>query len=65
MQLTRLGQKRTLAHIARLDDLRRYTIIIAFLLETASLLIDTAITMHDKMMGKLFRRSENQPNQKF
>jgi TnpA family transposase len=65
VQLTRLGQKKTLAHIARLDNTRRYAIIIAFLLETASLLIDTAITMHDKMMGKLFRRSENQRNQKF
>ncbi|WP_287279811.1 MULTISPECIES: hypothetical protein [unclassified Okeania] len=31
----------------------------------AALLVDTAISMHDKMMGKLFRRSENQHNQKF
>lgn len=65
VQLTRLGQKNTPAHIARLDENRRYAIIVAFLLEMAASLVDTAISMHDKMMGKLFRRSENQRNQKF
>ncbi len=65
VQLTRLGQKNTPAHIARLDYLRRYAVIVAFLLETSALLVDTAISMHDKMMGTLFRRSKNQRNQKF
>jgi hypothetical protein len=65
VQLTLLGQKKTLTHIARLDDLRRYAVITLFYIEIASLLINGAITMHDKMIGKLFRRSENQSNQKF
>lgn len=60
VQLTRIGMKNTPAHIARLDDARRYATLVAFLLETASILVDTAISMHDKMMGKLFRRSKNQ-----
>lgn len=65
VQLTRIGMKNTPAHIARLDDVRRYATLVAFLLETASILVDIAITMHDKMMGKLFRRSENQRDKNF
>ncbi|MBW4511487.1 MAG: Tn3 family transposase [Scytonematopsis contorta HA4267-MV1] len=65
VQLTRVGMKNTPAHIARLDDIRKYAILVAFLLETAAILIDTAISMHDKMMTKLFNRSENQRDKKF
>lgn len=65
VQLTRIGVKTTPAHIARLDELRRYATLVAFLLETSAIFVDTAISMHDKMIGKLFRRSENQRNQNF
>lgn len=65
VQLTRIGVKTTPAHIARLDELRRYATLVAFLLETSAIFVDAAISMHDKMIGKLFRRSENQRNQNF
>lgn len=65
VQLTRLGAKNTPAHLARLDNLRRYATLVAFLLETSTLLTDTAIEMHDRMIGKLFRRSELFRDQKF
>ncbi len=64
-QLTRISLKTTPAHISRLDEIRKFAMLVAFLLETSATIVDTAISMHDKMIGKLFRRSENQRNQKF
>ena len=41
------------------QPLRRYTIITVTLVELRRILIDEALTMHDRIMGNLFRRSRN------
>lgn len=65
LQFTKTGAKSTPAHLSRLDELRRYAILVAFLIEWSASLVDYAIEMHDKMMGKLFNRSERQHGDKF
>ncbi|MBN3885157.1 MAG: Tn3 family transposase [Nostoc sp. JL34] len=65
LQFTRTGAKSTPAHLSRLDELRRYAILVAFLIEWSASLVDYAIEMHDKMMGKLFNKSEHQHGDKF
>ncbi len=65
LQFTRTGAKSTPAHLSRLDELRRYAILVAFLIEWSASLVDYAIGMHDKMMGKLFNKSEHQHGDKF
>ncbi len=64
-QLSRTGAKYTPAHLARLNDLRRYATLVAFLLDTSDILVDQAIDMHDRMMGQLFSRSERQQSEQF
>ncbi|WP_139295241.1 Tn3 family transposase, partial [Planktothrix tepida] len=65
LQFTKIGAKSTPAHLSRLDELRRYAILVAFLIEWSASLVDYAIEMHDKMMGKLFNKSEHQHGDKF
>ncbi|HLO47315.1 MAG TPA: Tn3 family transposase [Kamptonema sp.] len=65
LQFTKTGAKSTPAHLSRLDELRRYAILVAFLIEWSASLVDYAIEMHDKMMGKLFNKSEHQHGDKF
>lgn len=65
MQFPRTGAKSTPAHLSRLDELRRYAILVAFLIEWSASLVDYAIGMHDKMMSKLFNKSEHQHGDKF
>lgn len=65
LQLTKTGAKSTPAHLSRLDELRRYAILVAFLIEWSASLVDYAIEMHDKIMGKLFTKSEHQHGEKF
>jgi len=64
-QLSRTGAKYTPAHLARLDGLRRYATLVAFLLDTSEALVDQAIDMHDRMMGKLFSKSKRQQGEQF
>lgn len=64
-QFTRMGAKSTPAHLARLDERRRYAILVAFLIEWSKSLVDYAIGMHDKMMGKLFNKSQHQHGESF
>ncbi len=65
LQFTKTGAKSTPAHLSRLDELRRYAILVAFLIEWSASLVDYAIGMHDKMMGRLFNKSEHQHGEKF
>jgi TnpA family transposase len=51
IDLSRTGAKYTPPHLARLDDLRRYATLVAFLLDTSETLVDQAIDMHDRMMN--------------
>lgn len=65
LHLTKTGAKSTPAHLSRLDELRRYAILVAFLIEWGASLVDYAINMHDKMMGNLFNKSERQQGERF
>lgn len=65
LQLTKIGEKSTPAHLVRLDESRRYALLVAFLLKSSIDLVDYAINMHDKIMGRLFNCSERAHGQKF
>lgn len=65
LQFTRTGAKSTPAHLLRLDELRRYATLVAFLVEWSTSLVDDAIGMHDKMMGRLFNKSQHQHGEQF
>ena len=53
-QLAREGEKYTPQFFVRFTELRRYATLSAFLLETLAQLTDTALEMHDRIIGQLF-----------
>lgn len=65
LQFTKTGAKSTPPHLLRLEELKRHAILVAFLVEWSTTLVDYAIEMHDKMIGKLFNKSEHQHSDKF
>ncbi len=65
LQFTKTGAKSTPSHLARLDELRRYATLVAFLIEWSTSLVDYAIGMHDKMIGRLFNKSQHQHSDSF
>jgi hypothetical protein len=51
--------------LGRFDDLQRRAMLVAFLLEMSATLTDQAVEMHDRLVGKMFKRSENQQARQF
>lgn len=45
--------------------MRRYATLVAFLIEWSTSLVDYAIGMHDKMIGRLFNKSQHQHSDSF
>lgn len=56
LQLAREGMRTTPQHLQRFDALRRYAILVAFLLDTAANLTDAALVMHDRIVGSIFNQ---------
>jgi len=57
-QLAREGAHTTAQRLVRFDDDRRDATLIAFLLLTSEELVDTALDMHDKLMGIQMKKGE-------
>ncbi|MHB8599895.1 MAG: Tn3 family transposase [Ktedonobacteraceae bacterium] len=57
-QLAREGAHTTAQRLVRFDDDRRDATLVAFLLLTAEELVDTALDMHDKLMGLQMKKGE-------
>jgi TnpA family transposase len=58
-QLSREGRRMTAQHLAELAPARRRGLLVAIALELMASLTDDAIDMHDRMVGRLFRKAEN------
>ncbi len=57
-QLAREGAHTTAQRLVRFDDDRRDATLVAFLLLTSEELVDTALDMHDKLMGLQMKKGE-------
>ncbi len=64
-RLAREGIRHTPQYIERLDATRRYGLLVAIISELRKDIIDHMITMHDKMIGQFFTRSERQQKEAF
>jgi len=64
-RLAREGMRHTPQYIERLDEIRRYGLLVAIITELRKDIIDQTITMHDKMIGQFFSRSERQQKEAF
>ena len=58
VRLAREGERLSLSHLRSLSATRRRGILIATLLELEPRLTDEALDMHDKLVGRMFRRAE-------
>jgi TnpA family transposase len=57
-RLAHEGEQYTPQFLERFEPLRRYATLVAYLLEMADTLTDTALEMHDHMMGLLFKAGQ-------
>lgn len=62
-QLSREGGRMTAQHLAELAPVRRRGLLVAIALDLMASLTDDAIDMHDRMVGRLFRKAENRQHQ--
>ena len=58
VRLAREGERLSLSHLRSLSAARRRGILTATLLELEPRLTDAALDMHDKLVGRMFRRAE-------
>lgn len=62
-QLSREGGRMTAQPLAELAPVRRRGLLVAIALDLMASLTDDAIDMHDRMVGRLFRKAENRQHQ--
>lgn len=65
LQLAREGARFTVQHLSRFHRQRRHATFVALLLETHATLIDDTLEMHNRIIGSLFRRSEQKQETEF
>nr|MDP8995221.1 Tn3 family transposase [Pseudomonadota bacterium] len=53
----------TAQHLAELAPARRRGLLVAIVLELTASLVDDAVDMHDRMVGRLFRKAENRQHE--
>jgi TnpA family transposase len=58
VRLAREGERLSLSHLRGLSVTRRRGILVATMLELGPRLTDEALDMHDKLVGRMFRRAE-------
>jgi hypothetical protein len=58
VRLAREGEQLSLSHLRGLSATRRRGILVATMLELGPRLTDEALDMHDKLVGRMFRRAE-------
>lgn len=64
-RLAREGAKTSPQHLRRFDPLRRGATLVAYLAERSAELSDTALEMHDRMIGALMNRAEKMRDEGF
>ncbi|MFK0573406.1 Tn3 family transposase [Endozoicomonas sp.] len=57
--LAREGSRMAAHNLRMVSDARRYSVLAVFLLEHSRALVDEAITMHDRMVGSLIKKSKH------
>jgi TnpA family transposase len=57
-RLAHEGEQYTPQFLERFDPLRRYATLVAYLLDMTATLTDTALEMHDHIMGLLFKQGQ-------
>lgn len=65
LQLAREGARFTVQHLSRFHRQRRHATFVALLLEAHATLIDDTLDMHNRIIGGLFRRSEQKQETEF
>ena len=58
VRLAREGERLSLSHLRSLSATRRRGILLATMLELGPKLTDDALDLHDKLVGRMFRRAE-------
>lgn len=58
-RLAREGEQYSPQFLARFDQERRYATLVASLVELAATLTDTALEMHDRILGNLFKQEQH------
>jgi TnpA family transposase len=64
-RLAREGEQYSPQFLARFDAQRRYAMLVASLVELEATLTDTALEMHDRIMGNLFRQGQQKQREQF
>jgi TnpA family transposase len=58
VQIAREGASTDVAHLRLFSDERRYAALVASVLDAATILTDEAIEMHERFLGKQFKKAE-------
>jgi hypothetical protein len=58
VQIAREGTGTDAAHLRSFSPERRYATLVASVLDTATILIDETLEMHERFLGKLFNKAE-------
>jgi hypothetical protein len=65
VQIAREGAGTDAAHLRSFSSERRYATLVACILDTATILIDETLEMHERFLGKLFKTAEHKHLQTF
>jgi len=65
VQIARAGAGTDAAHLRSFSSERRYATLVACVLDTATILIDETLEMHERFLGKLFKKAEHKHLQTF
>jgi hypothetical protein len=63
--LAREGEQYSPQFLSRFEEERRYATLVASLVELAATLTDTALEMHDRIMGNLFKQGQQKQRSHF
>ena len=65
VQIAREGAGTDAAHLRSFSSERRYATLVACVLDAATILIDETLEMHERFLGKLFKKAEHKHLQTF
>jgi hypothetical protein len=65
VQIAREGASTRVAHLREFSIGRRYATLVATVLDTATILIDETLEMHERILGKYFKKAERKHLQTF
>lgn len=65
LQMAREGSRYSNQHLARFKPLKRHATLMAFLIHIYAFLIDQGLDIHDKLLGRMFKRGEHKHKEGF